>query len=549
MRRATSISNMARSLMVDHENKKKPVKEIKGPESFFSKEAFPKVKTGQLPKANCQINQDHSKTKSVALGLQNQKFKLPDMNSSRNLNTSSSQAVISNRSLNKSSSSIFTKTGLPSSDRNNFSFSQLMKMIKNGSLAFDSVDKLSEFIKDQGVSKFPGMVGKLANALNLTSFEDLSKLARLNGYYSPPYKLGELARGAGVGSFPGILGKLAASAEFRSHEQLHEFIQAAGIEGTKLLEHLLAEYPEGVQQRIFDAYDNINYSGTLNLSYCGLNKIPDKLVFLFLKEPLQHLDLSHNYIMKIEHLENLNTLATLDLSYNEIPKFGGLENCQQLKEFSLSNNQIKMIENLGNCQKLTKLDLSNNQIQKIEGLENCERLESLHLRFNLIRAFDGVRRCRSLNEVDLSNNKICSIDNRVLADFMLKKLDISGNAVKISLEALNPILRDVVKSLWNLGVASLRNDDRLFEIDKELLIQSYINCDFDAHSEADLGMPASLHEAQDKLLLQIEAYCLALFKLNQLDNSEVIAKLGKRFVSNQLDPQQTVGLRINQFNS
>ena len=84
------------------------------------------------------------------------------------------------------------------------------------------------------------------------------------------------------------------------------------------------------------------YEDSLDLSYCGLFKIPEKVNDL---RGLKRLDLSNNNISKIENLNNLDALETLDLRRNNISKIENLNGLDSLKEVFLQGNPTKHVIN------------------------------------------------------------------------------------------------------------------------------------------------------------------------------------------------------------
>ena len=81
------------------------------------------------------------------------------------------------------------------------------------------------------------------------------------------------------------------------------------------------------------------------------------------------LNLSHNEISKIEHLQRLDSLTKLDLSDNRIDSAAGLDTLLRL----------------------THLDLRRNMLRDLQGLAHLPALECLHLDGNLIATPDALR--------------------------------------------------------------------------------------------------------------------------------------------------------------
>jgi len=77
----------------------------------------------------------------------------------------------------------------------------------------------------------------------------------------------------------------------------------------------------------------------LNLSNCGLDKIPKQVNDL---TNLERLILSDNKITKIEGVDTLPNLEELDLGGNKITKIEGVDTLPNLKWLDLRGNEITM---------------------------------------------------------------------------------------------------------------------------------------------------------------------------------------------------------------
>jgi len=107
---------------------------------------------------------------------------------------------------------------------------------------------------------------------------------------------------------------------------------------------------------------------------------------------------------------------------------------EHLKQLNLSYNYIKKIDNLQNLSKLTLLDLSFNQIQKLENIGHLRQLKSLNLNNNKIHLLTlEIQSICGLEELKLSNNCVWNIHEIIL----LKKL----NKLKLLTLDGNPIMR------------------------------------------------------------------------------------------------------------
>ncbi len=104
------------------------------------------------------------------------------------------------------------------------------------------------------------------------------------------------------------------------------------------------------------------------------------------------------------------TVTTVDLSHNQISNVVHLQDCHWLSELDLSYNRIAVLSNfsrvVGN---LLVLNLSNNQITNLDGIEKLYALESLNLAYNEIDDENEVRlltRLPCLDMIDLLGNPI-----------------------------------------------------------------------------------------------------------------------------------------------
>lgn len=83
----------------------------------------------------------------------------------------------------------------------------------------------------------------------------------------------------------------------------------------------------------------------------------------------------------------LRNLKKLDLSFNYIEKIENLEKLVHIESLSLYNNLITKIENLDDLEKLKILSIGNNSIGEVKGIERfrfLKKLYSLNLEGNSI---------------------------------------------------------------------------------------------------------------------------------------------------------------------
>ena len=99
----------------------------------------------------------------------------------------------------------------------------------------------------------------------------------------------------------------------------------------------------------------------LSLINVGLTLLNEKNTILRQMTNIKRLNLSHNSISVIQHLDSLKQIIELDLSFNRIEKIQNI-NMPLLTILDLKGNQIKRIENLKTLKKLERLNLSKNKI-------------------------------------------------------------------------------------------------------------------------------------------------------------------------------------------
>lgn len=88
---------------------------------------------------------------------------------------------------------------------------------------------------------------------------------------------------------------------------------------------------------------------SLSLQMKQIPTVENLQEFLGKNQELLHLDLSYNYLSRIEYgISSFKKLKWLDLSANHISFIENLEGLDELEYLNLSTNRIKTIENL-NC--------------------------------------------------------------------------------------------------------------------------------------------------------------------------------------------------------
>ncbi len=124
---------------------------------------------------------------------------------------------------------------------------------------------------------------------------------------------------------------------------------------------------------------------TLTLSNCGIAKIDQALHFF---PAVKYLDLSHNSISHIIHLQD----------------------CISLKHINLSHNRIRVLSNLERVLgSVTRINVSHNEIESLDGIDKIYSLERFNAAHNVLDDFSEVQHlCRlpCLESLVLSDNPL-----------------------------------------------------------------------------------------------------------------------------------------------
>lgn len=124
---------------------------------------------------------------------------------------------------------------------------------------------------------------------------------------------------------------------------------------------------------------------TLKLSNCGIAKIDQSLHFF---PSVKYLDLSHNSISHIIHLQD----------------------CISLKHVNLSHNRIRVLSNLERVMgSVTRINVSHNEIESLDGIDKIYSLERFNATHNLLDDFAEVQHlCKlpCLESLSLADNPV-----------------------------------------------------------------------------------------------------------------------------------------------
>ena len=114
---------------------------------------------------------------------------------------------------------------------------------------------------------------------------------------------------------------------------------------------------------------------TLKLSNCGITKIDESLHFF---PSIEYLDLSHNTITHVIHLQDCIDLKFLNLSHNRIRVLSNLERViGSVTMLNLAHNDIESLDGLDRILSLEKLDVANNHINDYAEIDHLCRMPNL----------------------------------------------------------------------------------------------------------------------------------------------------------------------------
>ncbi len=167
---------------------------------------------------------------------------------------------------------------------------------------------------------------------------------------------------------------------------------------------------------------------TLKLSNCGIAKIDQSLHFF---SAVKYLDLSHNSISHIIHLQDCISLKHVNLSHNRIRVLSNLERVLgSVTRINVSHNEIESLDGIDKIYSLERLDASHNVLDdfvEVQHLCKLPCLESLVLGDNPLA--DHVEyRLKVFNEfiqeggVMMGNRSFPALDGKMIAPHEQKKL-------------------------------------------------------------------------------------------------------------------------------
>lgn len=85
---------------------------------------------------------------------------------------------------------------------------------------------------------------------------------------------------------------------------------------------------------------------------------------------MQELDLSHNRLVSVRHLDSLPSLSKLDLSFNQLKHIDVSSPLRMLRSLKLANNQLQTLD-VSMFSSLNLLYIDQNFLSTVSGLERC----------------------------------------------------------------------------------------------------------------------------------------------------------------------------------
>lgn len=172
---------------------------------------------------------------------------------------------------------------------------------------------------------------------------------------------------------------------------------------------------------------------------------------------IRELKLYDNRITTIENLKNLKELVTLQLQYNKLKQLGkGLTALTKLRTLRVDCNKILRLDaaELSCCVHLTSINISYNLVDSLSALNYLPNLEECYAAGNRIKTIE-LSRCKKLQDIDVSKNRITDLSG-IKSLPHLQTLNISSNQIA----SLKPLGKS--KSLQELYASGNRISDLSF---------------------------------------------------------------------------------------
>ncbi|XP_046341681.2 leucine-rich repeat and guanylate kinase domain-containing protein-like [Haliotis rufescens] len=159
----------------------------------------------------------------------------------------------------------------------------------------------------------------------------------------------------------------------------------------------------------------------VDLSFNQIEEMNDLSAHHFLKK----LNLDNNKIHELKGLNNCKRLSFLSMAHNKIENLQGLEGLP-IQHLNMCHNSLTRIENIESLTYLRHLNLSGNKIRSLSGLEGHDMLEYIDLENNEVIDISEMKylmKLRMLRQLNLLQNPVQELpDYRLSILFRLQSL-------------------------------------------------------------------------------------------------------------------------------
>ncbi|XP_041359802.1 protein phosphatase 1 regulatory subunit 7-like [Gigantopelta aegis] len=179
----------------------------------------------------------------------------------------------------------------------------------------------------------------------------------------------------------------------------------------------------------------------------GKEIVPQPRLVSVLEMPsrILRMDLGLNELVSLSHdgLLPFRNLRSLDASLNQISSFQGIEVLRHLYSLNLSHNFIKRVDGLANSIALVELNLSMNEIEDISAMPSLINLRVLNISNNKLMSLEGISALSKLEELYVQRNKLYDIVP-VTSLFHIRVLNAADNNIM----NFDDVLRVLQKVKW-----------------------------------------------------------------------------------------------------
>jgi Leucine-rich repeat (LRR) protein len=152
---------------------------------------------------------------------------------------------------------------------------------------------------------------------------------------------------------------------------------------------------------------------------------------------LQHVDLSHNDLVKLRSLSALKHLLTLNAAHNRLSRMLDFEAPVNLVYVDYSYNQIGGLPDLSKNIYLQRIKIDFNKVDRLEQTKQLPNLKELSACHNLVSRIHELP--SSLEVLGLSDNSLTHLRTGFQGLQLLRVLDLSTNRIK-SLRGLQDLM-------------------------------------------------------------------------------------------------------------